>query len=25
VTFTPDADLEWAVGLDFDIVFEPDE
>ena len=25
MTFTPDLDLEWAVGPDTEIVFEPDE
>jgi hypothetical protein len=25
VVFIPDVDLEWAVGPDFEIVFEPDE
>ena len=25
VGFEPDPDLELAVGLDFDIVFDPDE
>ena len=25
ITFIPDLELEWLVGLPFEIVFEPDE